>query len=141
MSNTADTARPKLMGISDEVSTCECCGRPNLKRTVMISLDGESDPVYFGSQCAHRALTGRGYSIKGSEIMKQAEALHSTQRLLSAARAQLARYQEMANAGYARYVIGGNPIGAELSRLIPEELREISMREKQVAALQESLAR
>lgn len=45
----------KFLGNSDDVTTCECCGRKNLKSTVALSInDGEA--VYFGVTCAARAL-------------------------------------------------------------------------------------
>lgn len=49
-----------LAGLTDIVTTCECCGKSNLKRTVVLSLlnsEGEhSEYQFFGSQCAARAL-------------------------------------------------------------------------------------
>lgn len=46
----------KFLGTSDEVTTCECCGRKNLKSTVAISVDG-GDAMYFGVTCAAHALS------------------------------------------------------------------------------------
>jgi hypothetical protein len=46
-----------ILGISDSVTTCECCGRTNLKKTVAVSFDSNA-PVYYGTECAARA-TGR----------------------------------------------------------------------------------
>ncbi len=45
----------KFMGTTDDVTTCDCCGRADLKSTVAISID-EADPVFFGVVCAARAL-------------------------------------------------------------------------------------
>lgn len=45
----------RFLGSCDEVNTCECCGKKNLKATVALSVDG-ADPVYFGVVCAARAL-------------------------------------------------------------------------------------
>lgn len=45
----------KFLGTSDEVTTCDCCGKSNLKSTVALSID-EGDAVYFGVTCAARAL-------------------------------------------------------------------------------------
>lgn len=44
----------KVLGKNDEVTTCECCGRANLKLTVVLT-DGEQE-VRFGRDCAARAL-------------------------------------------------------------------------------------
>ena len=45
----------KFLGTSDEVSTCDCCGRKDLKSTVALSID-DGEAVYFGVTCAARAL-------------------------------------------------------------------------------------
>jgi hypothetical protein len=43
-----------VLGKNDEVTTCECCGKANLKLTVVLT-DGERE-VRFGRDCAARAL-------------------------------------------------------------------------------------
>lgn len=40
----------KVLGITDSVNTCDCCGKKNLARTVAIDIDGEV--VYYGTTCA-----------------------------------------------------------------------------------------
>jgi hypothetical protein len=49
----------KLLGISEETE-CECCGKANLKRTVVLAhLDADGNTVEvvkFGRDCAARAL-------------------------------------------------------------------------------------
>lgn len=45
----------KFLGNTDEVDTCDCCGKKNLKSTVALSID-DADPVYYGVVCAARAL-------------------------------------------------------------------------------------
>lgn len=44
----------KILGITDERNTCECCGKQRLKRTVAIDFDG--DVRYYGTTCAAKAL-------------------------------------------------------------------------------------
>ena len=44
----------RILGKNDEVTTCECCGKSNLKLTVILT-DGEHE-VRFGRDCAARAL-------------------------------------------------------------------------------------
>lgn len=57
---TAPTYRVK--GTTDDTTTCERCGKPNLRGTVVLSVldaDGNEESVaYFGSDCAAR-VTGR----------------------------------------------------------------------------------
>ena len=51
----------KIHGITDEVTTCDCCGKSKLARTV--GLENEAGNVlYFGTTCAARALRQRGKS-------------------------------------------------------------------------------
>ena len=54
-----NTTRPTLLGITDEVTTCELCGKNPLKRTYVLDIDGEI--VYYGSTCGSRALR-EGYA-------------------------------------------------------------------------------
>jgi hypothetical protein len=44
----------KILGINNEVTTCECCGRTNLKRTVVLASD--NGQVHYGTECAAKAL-------------------------------------------------------------------------------------
>ena len=51
-----------ILGVDDEVTVCERCGKRNLKRTValeMTSDDGDTTVVRYGCDCAARALKGR----------------------------------------------------------------------------------
>lgn len=47
----------KMLGINDDVTTCECCGKTNLKCTVVLT-NGEGE-VHYGRDCAARALAGK----------------------------------------------------------------------------------
>jgi len=58
----------KIMGITDEVTACDCCGKTNLKRTVV--LDNGSGIVHFGVDCAAKAM-----SRKSNVIREQADAM------------------------------------------------------------------
>jgi hypothetical protein len=44
----------KVLGKNDEVTTCECCGKANLKLTVILT-NGEGE-VRYGRDCAARLL-------------------------------------------------------------------------------------
>lgn len=50
MTKTTYTA----IGTTDENTTCDCCGKPNLKMTVVLR-DDEGDFHFFGRSCAARA--------------------------------------------------------------------------------------
>jgi len=42
----------KILGTDDAVNTCDCCGKTNLKATVIVEVDGEI--LHYGSVCATR---------------------------------------------------------------------------------------
>ena len=60
---TTATAEFRFLGTTDEVTTCECCGKTGLKSTVAIEADGGA-PMYFGITCAARALGRKVVEIK-----------------------------------------------------------------------------
>jgi hypothetical protein len=62
----------KTLGTTEDITTCECCGRSNLKKTVIMGLldcDGNVETEqFFGVVCAARH-TGQ----KAAEIRKEAK--------------------------------------------------------------------
>lgn len=44
----------RVLGTTDETSTCECCGKTNLKKVVVLEIEGEI--VRYGCDCASKAL-------------------------------------------------------------------------------------
>jgi hypothetical protein len=54
-----ENTRYRILGTCDDVTTCDCCGRTNLKRTVALLVN--DFPKFFGSTCAARAM---GYGKK-----------------------------------------------------------------------------
>lgn len=55
MGMITETAIFHVRGITDEVSTCDCCGRTDLKRTVVLESEA-TGIVHFGTDCASRAM-------------------------------------------------------------------------------------
>jgi hypothetical protein len=51
---TEETTMYKVLGTNDETTTCECCGRTDLKKTVVLS-NGDHE-VRYGTECAARLL-------------------------------------------------------------------------------------
>lgn len=69
----------KAMGTDESVTTCDCCGRSNLKFTVAIELsDGEI--VHYGQVCARRN-TGKTQGVINSEIKSVYQAAVTAARL------------------------------------------------------------
>lgn len=66
----------KMIGVSDEVTVCEKCGKANLKRTVVLSTD--DGVVYYGTECAAKSM-GR----KSAEINVEADVMDYTRRALA----------------------------------------------------------
>jgi predicted nucleic acid-binding Zn ribbon protein len=58
----------RIKGTTDECTTCEKCGRSDLKKTIVLAIldaDGnEEDYTYYGSDCAARALGTKQTSVK-----------------------------------------------------------------------------
>lgn len=64
--------RVEYFGITDECGTCECCGKTNLRKAVMLFVldaDGNRDElVYYGTTCAAKAL-----SVRPTQVTRMAE--------------------------------------------------------------------
>lgn len=74
----------KILGINDDVTTCECCGRTNLKATVVLETE-HGDIRHYGRDCAARAIhgTNKAVNVKSVESLGRAigyarEWLHKT---------------------------------------------------------------
>lgn len=48
----------KILGITDAISTCDCCGKRNLKKAVELEMES-GEIVFYGTDCAGAALYGR----------------------------------------------------------------------------------
>lgn len=51
----------RVLGTTDERTTCDCCGRQGLKKTVALLLQGQLEPVFYGVTCA---AVAQGRTIK-----------------------------------------------------------------------------
>lgn len=92
----ATMTRPKFryIGVTDDCIECQCCGKPNLKSTIVLAhLDedgNDEETTYYGSSCAARALGVKGgsASVRKSAIW----ARETTVQNAKDARARLAYY-------------------------------------------------
>lgn len=71
------TGRFVFLGVTDEVNSCDCCGKSNLKSTVAFDVTGEI--VHYGSTCAARH-TGRKVTVWVSEKKAKDEEVRKTVR-------------------------------------------------------------
>lgn len=54
----------KVLGYTDEITACDCCGKSNLRGTFAIATDA-GDTLHYGSVCVNRVYGNkRGDSIK-----------------------------------------------------------------------------
>jgi hypothetical protein len=65
----------KMIAINDDTSTCECCGKSNLKRVVTIENVETGEVVRYGVDCAAKAM-----KIKKAEATYQADVLDTIKR-------------------------------------------------------------
>ena len=83
----------KILGITNDVTQCECCGRNDLKATVIIATEDSIIIGYFGSTCARNYVGGTGAEIEKiakrvtrereemkAEIERQIASIMSTER-------------------------------------------------------------
>lgn len=59
-----------LVGITDNINTCECCGRTNLKKTFVVFDSELSLEFYYGSEC-YRKQFDNGIKRKAFEYKEQ----------------------------------------------------------------------
>lgn len=79
-----------MLGTSDDVTQCECCGRDDLKKTVALSVD-DSDPLYFGEVCAAHALSRSAKDIRA--MARQADDAARREREAAAERERSASFE------------------------------------------------
>jgi len=75
------------IAITDDITTCDCCSRTGLKRTVMLR-DEAGSIRYHGTSCAARAIYGYSTPALNNKIRKAAitEQSREQQRREDAAR-------------------------------------------------------
>jgi hypothetical protein len=65
------TAAYTFIGTTDEVTTCGCCGRSDLKGTIVLQAVDGGEFVFFGSTCGEKA---QGWTVKDfNAAAKQAD--------------------------------------------------------------------
>jgi hypothetical protein len=77
-----------LLGIVEEVTTCDCCGKTRLAQTVAMETE-VGDVVHYGTTCAARALGGRGSRKEGSALWTKALMVQKCRDALTRVRAAM----------------------------------------------------
>lgn len=70
-----------LLGVTDEVTVCDCCGKRNLKVTVALETEG-GDILHYGRDCAGAALYGRKSRKNGAAAYDQARMVQRCRDIL-----------------------------------------------------------
>lgn len=83
----------QFLGTTDEHTSCDCCGKKNLKSTVAIRNLETGEDVFFGVTCAARALKLQVAEVrKGAADADRAEADRREAVRRAAAEAESARW-------------------------------------------------
>ncbi len=106
----------RVMGLTDEVTTCELCGKPELKGTVVMApLDAEGnedgDYCYFGVSCAAKAA---GWTVRDVRAGIKRAADEERERKEAARRAVSQAEQEFLRNWYVEHY--GTPVLAEAAK-------------------------
>ena len=86
------------IGVTDEVSTCYCCDRKNLARTVVFKTTSEwqaqggDEFVFFGTTCAQNAIAKSGKRFRPSKSKVDALGRTEAEAQLEAERAEVRMY-------------------------------------------------
>jgi len=100
-----------FQGYTDSVTTCDCCGRDNLKLTVALWAAEDGEDIYMGTSCAARAL---GMSAK--EVKNRSNA--AERERIEAEAAERNRKHDIRSAAWLAYLVrhtGGIYYCGELS--------------------------
>lgn len=115
--------------ITDEVTTCDCCGRADLKRTVLMRLDC-GGLVNYGTTCAARNSGKDQRQIKkeiADNRQAQIDAAYDELRETPAMKAWYDKRIEL----YAKYK--GRLSSAEWARMIAPEANAVELVKQQIA--------
>ena len=86
-----------ILGINDEVTVCECCGKSDLKCTVVLDFDGEI--AHYGRNCAAKALSANGRKSTIVTVERDARAESRRQQEFARIGAELTRLESQIAAG------------------------------------------
>lgn len=97
MPATTDRYIPKALGVTDEVTVCGCCGKKNLKCTVVLEME-DGTIVHYGRDCAGAAVFGRKSGKNTELVALRAVTRSRIQPVVDAIRAALPQGVEAAKA-------------------------------------------
>lgn len=86
-----------IHGTTDEITVCACCGKKNLRNTVVLEViegDNAGDLLHFGSHCAARAM-GKAKN-RADIILDQAKRIQSLSPVVAIVKLHISRGIEIA---------------------------------------------
>ena len=84
----------EFLGTTDEHTSCDCCGKKNLKSTVAIRNLDIGEDVFFGVTCAARALKMQVAEVrKGAAVADRAKMERQYAARRAAAEVEAARWK------------------------------------------------
>jgi hypothetical protein len=95
------TTEIKIIGFTDKVTDCDCCGKTGLKGTYCVSIDGNE--FYYGSTCATKNTGITSETIK-KEVVK-INNISNVDLLMSEAKSEYAKvkiYTQAVKKGYSK---------------------------------------
>jgi len=112
--------RFRILGITDERTECDCCGRVGLKRTVALEPAEGGDVRYFGTSCAALAMLGK--RTRSSAIETAASKVSSCAEWVEFCEKELATFRARVAVGKTRAFDreNGSEWGALLCDLLPQ---------------------
>ena len=85
--------RYAILGTTDERTSCDCCGKSNLKSTVALDDSDNGETVFFGVTCAARAMKIEVKAVKaGVNSLAAAKREQDRKAADEARRAETARW-------------------------------------------------
>lgn len=93
----------KIIAITDETSTCECCGKTNLKKVIVMQTE-DGSIVRYGTDCAAKAQGKKSAAVK-----VEVETAELAQRMLAKFTPELA-IKALHNRGYMGAMLVNNTI-------------------------------
>ena len=94
----------RVLGITDDRTDCECCGKTNLKRTVALEFEN-AGVRYFGVDCAAMAVHGRKTKANAKKVVAAADAYKRDQDYLDKAKGR--RINRSMNEALLAYIATG----------------------------------
>lgn len=72
----------KILGITDAITVCDCCGKSNLKKTVELET-AAGEIVHYGCDCAAAAVLGKKSRKNADAVSRLAGAVSFVRRHLT----------------------------------------------------------